>query len=86
VGRDGRDRATGWSYAAFAIASTICSSPKFSEPGIDQNPVPHDLRLEPRGAVVVPDRFPAVGQYHPDAVLRDAGVRQLHVREDVAGA
>src|SRR4029453_18049480 len=50
----------------------------------DQDPVAHDLRLEPGGAVVVPDRLAPVGQHDADAVLRDAGVWQFHMGEDVA--
>ena len=52
----------------------------------DQDAVAHDLSLEPGRPVVVPDRLTAVGQVDPDPVLRDPGVRQLHVGEDVAGA
>jgi hypothetical protein len=39
----------------------------------DQHAVAHDLRLEPGGAVGVPDRLPAVGQRDPHPELVDPG-------------
>jgi len=52
----------------------------------DQDAVATDLGLEAGGAVVVPDGLAAVGEDDADTVLRDAGLGELHMGEDIAAA